>query len=167
MFCIDVYKRQIEELRAMPDAKRLQRGLLAAALIWLAALAAFSFALSAMRENEDRLNDAERVLNAAITVKSYPQQGTVFGKEPLSAVSEIIDKLGLQGKVNQLASSPTGLVLQVNRLYHEELGKLVEDIQRNGLSVKTAELRLMTGQKDGRLINVCLLYTSSSPRRIL
>ena len=47
----------IEELRAMPDAKRLQRGLLAAALIWLAALAAFSFALSAMRENEDRLND--------------------------------------------------------------------------------------------------------------
>ncbi|EHL63821.1 type II secretion system protein GspM [Cloacibacillus evryensis] len=146
----------IEELRAMPDAKRLQRGLLAAALIWLAALAAFSFALSAMRENEDRLNDAERVLNAAITVKSYPQQGTVFGKEPLSAVSEIIDKLGLQGKVNQLASSPTGLVLQVNRLYHEELGKLVEDIQRNGLSVKTAELRLMTGQKDGRLINVTL-----------
>jgi len=109
-----------------------------------------------MRENEDRLNDAERVLNAAITVKSYPQQGTVFGKEPLSAVSEIIDKLGLQGKVNQLASSPTGLVLQVNRLYHEELGKLVEDIQRNGLSVKTAELRLMTGQKDGRLINVTL-----------
>ncbi|MFR5880159.1 MAG: hypothetical protein ACLUEQ_04770 [Cloacibacillus evryensis] len=58
--------------------------------------------------------------------------------------------------VNQLASSPTGLVLQVNRLYHEELGKLVEDIQRNGLSVKTAELRLMTGQKDGRLINVTL-----------
>ena len=58
--------------------------------------------------------------------------------------------------MNQLASSPTGLVLQVNRLYHEELGKLVEDIQRNGLSVKTAELRLMTGQKDGRLINVTL-----------
>lgn len=145
-----------DELRAMPEAKRLRRVTLVAAAIWLAALLSLSAALSAMRENEDRLGDAERILNAAITVKSYPQQGAVSGKEPLSAVSEIIDKLGLQSKVNQLASSPAGLVLQVNRLYHEELGKLVEDIQRNGLSVKTAELRSLAGQKDGRLINVTL-----------
>ena len=121
-----------DELRAMPEAKRLRRVTLVAAAIWLAALLSLSAALSAMRENEDRLGDAERILNAAITVKSYPQQ------------------------VNQLASSPAGLVLQVNRLYHEELGKLVEDIQRNGLSVKTAELRSLAGQKDGRLINVTL-----------
>ncbi len=145
-----------DELRAMPEAKRLRRVTLVAAAIWLAALLSLSAALSAMRENEDRLGDAERILNAAITVKSYPQQGAVSGKEPHSAVSEIIDKLGLQSKVIQLASSPAGLVLQVNRLYHEELGKLVEDIQRNGLSVKTAELRSLAGQKDGRLINVTL-----------
>ncbi|WP_302806865.1 type II secretion system protein GspM [Cloacibacillus porcorum] len=146
----------LEELRAMPGAKRLQRVALITVMIWLAALLVFSAALSAMSENEDRLSDAEKILNAAITVKAYPQQGAVSGKEPLSAVSEIIDKLGLQSKVNQLSSSPSGLVLQINRLYHEELGKLVEDIQRNGLSVKTAELRSLTGQKDGRLINVTL-----------
>ena len=97
----------LEELRAMPGAKRLQRAALITVMIWLAALLAFSAALSAMSENEDRLGDAEKILNAAITV-------------------------------------------------NEELGKLVEDIQRNGLSVKTAELRSLTGQKDGRLINVTL-----------
>ena len=73
----------LEELRAMPGAKRLQRAALITVMIWLAALLAFSAALSAMSENEDRLGDAEKILNAAITVKSYPQQGAVSGKEPV------------------------------------------------------------------------------------
>ena len=39
----------LEELRAMPGAKRLQRAALITVMIWLAALLAFSAALSAMK----------------------------------------------------------------------------------------------------------------------
>ena len=61
----------------------------------------------------------------------------------------------------QLASSPSGLVLQLNRLYRDEFVKLAEDIGKNGLSVNTAEIRAFSSNKDGRLINVTLTVTGA------
>ena len=77
-------------------------------------------------------------------------------EEPLTAVSAILDKTGLQGKVAQLSSSPAGLALQVNRLYPDEFESLVEELRGSGLTVKTAEARLLEARRDGRLLNVSL-----------
>lgn len=146
----------LDEMRTMPEFARLRRAVIVAAVIWLAVIAAAVFSLSLMSENERRLSDSERILNAATTIKSYPQRGAVSGAEPLTAVSAIIDKAGLQSKVSQLSSSPTGLVLQANRLYPGELGTLVDEMQKNRLNINTAEIRVLSSQRDGRLLNVSI-----------
>ena len=151
----------LEGLCEMPESKRLRSAALVTLLIWAAALSVFSLALSALAENEEREADAGRVLSAAVKIKSYPSSAPSAGKEPLAALSEIVGKLGLQERVAQLASSPSGLVLQLNRLYGDEFSKLAEDLRRNGLSVKTAEIRALSSQKDGRLINVTLTVEGS------
>ena len=46
--------------------------------------------------------------------------------------------------------------MQINRLYPGELTKLVEELTKNGLEVKTAEIRAMRSEKEGRLINITL-----------
>lgn len=144
------------ELKDLPEAKRLKAAALATLLIWSAAAAVFSFALSSLKENERLLSDSGRVLAAAVKIRSYPQLETTADKEPLAVLSEVVDKLGLQDRVAQLASSSSGLVLQLNRLYRDEFVKLAEDIGKNGLSVNTAEIRAFSSNKDGRLINVTL-----------
>ena len=77
-------------------------------------------------------------------------------EEPLTAVSAILDKTGLQAKVAQLSSSPAGLALQVNRLYPDEFESLADEIRKSGLTVKTAEVRLLEARRDGRLLNAAL-----------
>lgn len=145
-----------DELRELPETKRLKQGILVAAVIWIAAVFAFSSAISSLKTNEERLKDAERVLNTAVIVRGYPNRSEGNVREPLSAVSEILDKCELKSKVAQLSSSQGGLVLQVNRLYTDELVELVNEIQRSGLSIKNAEIRALSSQKDGRLINTTM-----------
>ncbi|MEG1824213.1 MAG: type II secretion system protein GspM [Cloacibacillus sp.] len=145
-----------EELNGMPEAGRLKRLFFVTAGLWCAALLLFILALSSLSKNAERLSEAERVLSGAVTIRSYPKLEGAAGREPLSAVSEILDKLALRPKVTQLASSPAGLLVQINRLYPEEFSKFSEEMQRNGLLVKTAEIRAMEGPADGRLLNVSL-----------
>ena len=145
-----------DEIRDLPETKRLLRSAAITAALWLAALIVFFLALSALSSNEERFSEATRVLNAAVEIKSYPEQGAASGREPLSAVTAILDKQGLQSRVSQLSSSPAGLLLQVNRLYPEELSRLVEELHKNGLTAKTAEIRTLTGKQDGRLINLSI-----------
>ncbi|MDO4987838.1 MAG: type II secretion system protein GspM [Synergistes sp.] len=143
-----------DEINSLPEAKRLHKAVVIAAVIWLVAVVVFVFALSAMSANRERLDEAGRVLNGAMTIKSYPALGTgAEGKEPLAALSEIVDKLGLQSNVVQMSSSSSGLLLQISRLYNDDFTKLIEDIDKNGLTIKTAEIRAVSSQKDGRLID--------------
>ena len=106
--------------------------------------------------NEARLREAELVLRGASELRSYPERSVVSAEEPLTAVSAILDKTGLQAKVAQLSSSPAGLALQVNRLYPDEFESLADEIRKSGLTVKTAEVRLLEARRDGRLLNAAL-----------
>ena len=73
-----------DEINSLPEAKRLHKAVVIAAVIWLVAVVVFVFALSAMSANRERLDEAGRVLNGAMTIKSYPALGTgAEGKEPL------------------------------------------------------------------------------------
>lgn len=148
--------KSIEELKNAPEFPRFRRSALAAAVVWLAFFVVFGFALSAKSANESRLREAELVLKSASELRSYPERSVASAEEPLTAVSAILDKTGLQGKVAQLSSSPAGLALQVNRLYPDEFESLVEELRGSGLTVKTAEARLLEARRDGRLLNVSL-----------
>ena len=96
------------------------------------------------------------MLRGASELRSYPERSVVSAEEPLTAVSAILDKTGLQAKVAQLSSSPAGLALQVNRLYPDEFESLADEIRKSGLTVKTAEVRLLEARRDGRLLNAAL-----------
>lgn len=146
----------LERIKAAPEFSRLRRAVLTTLMIWLMAAVVVSYALSYMRDNEDRLSDAEKILNGAIVLKSYPKHGAVSAMEPLTAVSAIIDKAGVHDRIAQLASSAAGLVVQANRLYPAEFEDLVEGIRENGLVIKTAEVRVLSSNKDGRLLNVTI-----------
>lgn len=146
----------LDEIRGAPEFARLRRSVLITAAVWLAFAVAFVSALSAKGENASRLREAEQVLRAASELRSYPERSVVSAEEPLTAVSAILDKTGLQPKVAQLSSSPAGLALQVNRLYPDEFQSLAAEIRGNGLTVKTAEVRALEARRDGRLLNVTL-----------
>lgn len=146
----------LEELKNAPEFPRFKRFALAALALWLAFFVVFGFALSAKRANETRLREAELVLKSASELRSYPERSVVSAEEPLTAVSAILDKTELQGKVAQLSSSSAGLALQVNRLYPDEFESLVEELRGSGLTVKTAEVRVLEARRDGRLLNAVL-----------
>ena len=149
-------RNDFEEIKNAPEFARLVRLALAAAAVWLAFAAVLGFALSAKSANEARLREAGAVLRGAAELRSYPERSVVSAEEPLTAVSAILDKTGLRGRVAQLSSSPAGLALQVNRLYPDEFESLAEEIRKNGLAVKTAEVRALEARRDGRLLNVSL-----------
>ena len=149
-------RNDFEDIKNAPEFARLVRLALAAAAVWLAFAAVLGFALSAKSANEARLREAEAVLRGASELRSYPERSVVSAEEPLTAVSAILDKTGLRGRVAQLSSSPAGLALQVNRLYPDEFESLAEEIRKNGLAVKTAEVRALEARRDGRLLNVSL-----------
>lgn len=146
----------IEELRTAPEYARLRKLGAAAVSIWLLFLIVFFVAYSAGKENVSRLDEAERVLRGATELRSYSERSVASTEEPLTAVSAILNKTGLQDKTKQLSSSAAGLALQVDRLYPDELQSLVEEISKNGLTVTTAEVRLLEAKRDGRLLDVTL-----------
>ena len=145
-----------ENIKNGPEFPRLRLAALSAAALWLAAALVFGLALSVKHENAARMREAGRVLRAAVELKSYPERGVVSSEEPLTAVSAILDKTGLRGRVAQLSSSPAGISLQVNRLYPDEFESLAEELRRSGLPVETAEARAAESRRDGRLIDVTL-----------
>lgn len=148
----------LHDLKDTADAKRFARAALAALLIWLLGFVLLANALYIMNASDARLKETDRILNAATIVKSYPNQSVSVGTEPLTAVSSVVEALGLKDRIGQMTGGSSGLVLQVNQLYPAELTGLLEELAGNGLSVKTAELRAMTAGKNGeRRINATIV----------
>ena len=51
-----------------------------------------------------------------------------------------------------MSSASTGLVVQLDRLYPNELTGLVEEFSKSGLSITTAEIRAAVSVKEGRTL---------------
>lgn len=147
----------LQEVRDLPETRRLVRLAIVAACLWLVGLALLFCASSAADGKRARLADCSSILYAGGVIKSYPAQSAVSGQEPVAAVASITDSLGLKERVSQMNAGPSGLTLQVNSLYPDELTKFVEALSNAGLNVRTAEVRAMSAGGDkGRLINVTL-----------
>ena len=104
------------------------------------------------------LSSSGKVLDYAMQLKAMPRTVNVvtdIPDEPLSVLSNIIDALGLRGRMQQLQSNPSGIVVQLERLYGDELGELLGSIENSGLSVRTAEIRALPSE-DGKLLSAVL-----------
>lgn len=138
----------------MPEAQRLMKMAAVVLCIWVFGFILLSNALFLKSSASNRVVEADGVINAAFTIKSYPTRNISVGREPLSAVSNILDSLGLRARVSQMSSSASGLVLQVNDLYVGEMSGLIEAVSASGLTIRTAEIRAIATNQNGRKMTI-------------
>ena len=130
----------------------------AALIVWILLIALMLSSDASFGIASADLSSSRRVLDYAMQLKALPRAGNVvtdIPEEPLSALSNIIDALGLRDRMQQLQSNPSGIVVQLQRLYGDELGDLLGSIENNGLSVKTAEIRALPSE-EGKLLSATL-----------
>ena len=148
------------ELREMPEARRLFRLFAAAAVVWIA----FFFLLLQVKSNSVKLaadvSDGDRVLNAATSYRAYPRSNqaaaAAVDQEPLTVLSQIVDTLQLRDKLQQLQANSSGVQLQMERLYGNELQELLGTVESRGLKIRRTDI-LVVPVEDERLLNITLL----------
>ncbi len=147
----------IEEIRGLPETKKLIRLGLLALLIWTVAAALFLEASAVLNSSKERVNDAGRVLAAANIFYSYPSRSSAGDKEPLSLLTDTINELGLKDRAGLMNSGSSGLTVQMNELNGAEFVSLLKRLSEKGLQVKTADIRAITSAQKGRLINASMI----------
>ena len=151
----------LSEFREMPEARKISRLLLLAAAVWLVFLFLVLEIRDMGREIDRDLSTGDQIINNAIVYRSYPATArtktvTNTTEEPLTVLSQIVDALELRERMLQLQSNASGILLQLDKLYGDELEEFLTTIESRGLTIKTAEIRSMPSGEE-RLIGVTLL----------
>jgi hypothetical protein len=144
----------------LKDADFRRPMLLSAAslLVWVI-FAAFVWAAdSSGNLTGSDITSSGRVLDYAIQFRALPRTGITRADapdEPLGALSDIVDALGLRERMRQLQSNPSGIVVQIENMYGDELGDFLVSVEKGGLVIKTAEIRVLPGE-NGRMLGATL-----------
>ena len=152
----------IEEIRELPETKKLIRLGLLALLVWTAGTAFFLEASSILNSSKDRVMDTGKILDAANTFYSYPSRTSAEGKEPLSLLTDAINELSLKDRVGLMNSGSSGLTVQMTELNGAEFVSFLKRLSEKGLQVNTADIRAITSAQKGRLINASMLIGANS-----
>jgi len=152
----------IEEIRGLPETKKLIRLGLLALLVWTAGTAFFLEASSILNSSKDRVMDTGKILDAANTFYSYPSRTSSEGKEPLSLLTDAINELSLKDRVGLMNSGSSGLTVQMTELNGAEFVSFLKRLSEKGLQVNTADIRAITSAQKGRLINASMLIGANS-----
>ena len=147
----------IEEIRELPETKKLIRLGLLALLVWTVGAALFLEAAAVLNSSRERIVDAGRVLDAANTFFSYPSRISEGDIEPLSLLTDTINELRLKDRVGLMNSGSLGLTVQMTELNGAEFVSLLKRFAEKGLQIKTADIRAITSAQKGRLINASML----------
>ncbi|MCL2684376.1 MAG: hypothetical protein FWE55_03950 [Synergistaceae bacterium] len=130
----------------------------AALVVWILLITLIFSSDTSLNLARADLSSSGRVIDYAMQLKALPRTRNVITdipEEPLSVLSNIINALGLRNRMQQLQSNPSGIVVQLERLYGNELGELLGSIENNGMFIKTAEIKALPGE-GGRLLSVVL-----------
>ncbi len=152
----------IEEIRGLPETKKLIRLGLLALLVWTAGAAFFLEASAILNSSKERVMDTGKILDAANTFYSYPSRTSAEGKEPLSLLTDVINELSLKDRVGLMNSGSSGLTVQMTELNGAEFVSLLKRLSEKGLQVKTSDIRAITSVQKGRLINSSMLIGANS-----
>ncbi|MDY9920313.1 MAG: hypothetical protein U2P59_00605 [Synergistota bacterium] len=147
----------IDEMRGLPETKKLIRLGLLALLVWTAGTALFLEASAILNSSKERIMDTGRILDAANTFYSYPSRSSAEGREPLSLLTDAINELNLKGQVGLMNSGSSGLTVQMTALNGAEFISFLKRLSEKGLQVRTADIRAINSAQKGRLINASML----------
>lgn len=92
---------------------------------------------------EGRFLQLMRTLSQYQALPRKEEKKEVSAVDALGALSRMLDRLALRDRVTQFASSGTGIAVQVERLYGEELGRLLQELGAEGFSIRSAELKVL------------------------
>lgn len=151
----------INELRELPDSRKIVFHLLAALAVWVSCISLFLFLTEARDEMDSRIDVDARIINSAMVYRSMPhavveRTAQQSSAEPLGQLSGILDALKLRDKVVQLQSNISGVSVQFEKLYGSEMKEFLITLESRGMTVKNAELRVMPSGDD-RLITASFL----------
>lgn len=152
--------RFLHEMRELPESRKLMMTYAVAAVIWIA----FIFFALKLSDSEQlvraNLNSGDQIINSAMVYRSSGgakrTETQAAAGEPLNVVSEIVNTLGLRERMMQLQSNSTGITMQFEKLYGDELRDFLMTLDSRGIKIKTAELRALPSANE-RLISITLL----------
>ncbi|MDR1944514.1 MAG: hypothetical protein LBQ19_06795 [Synergistaceae bacterium] len=149
------------EIREMPEARKLFTLYLTAFILW-AILIALLLKIGGMEGEISRsLSAGDQIINAASVYRSYPvaekQASAGQGADTFNIVSEITDALGLGVRRSQLQASASGVSLQLDRIYGQEMAEFLKTAEERGLRVKTAEIKALPSN-EGRVLVATFLW---------
>ena len=148
----------LRELLKDADFRRPAVLCAAALLVWILLIVLMLSSEASFNLAGADLSSSGRVIDYAMQFKALPRTGSAMAEtldEPLGVLSNIIGALGLRDRMRQLQSNPSGIVVQLEHLYGDELGDLLGSIENSGLFVKTAEIRALPSG-GGRLLDATL-----------
>lgn len=125
------------------ETERLAKKILLAAVLWLLALLVFLAALAQFNRNKAMLDDADSVLNAATQLKAYnvSADSSSAADASLTSLTDVINAAGLSDRVSQFNSNGGETLVRADRVYPDELEKLVSMLSAKGMQISSAEIR--------------------------
>ncbi|MDR3322126.1 MAG: hypothetical protein LBS93_06725, partial [Synergistaceae bacterium] len=129
-------------------------------LIW-GALLFLLFRIAGMEDEiSRRLSDGEQVIGAASVYKSHPDSSSAAGDtaqpgmNAFTIVSDVLDSIGIVGtdRRPQFEQNSSGVQVKLDRLYGSELRDFFTSVEKQGVRVRTAEVRAMSVRDTGRLL---------------
>ena len=124
------------------ETERLAKKILLAAVLWLLALLVFLAALAQFNRNKALLDDASSVLNAATQLKAYSVSDSSSAADAsLTSLTDVINAAGLSDRVSQFNSNGGETLVRADRVYPDELEKLVSMLSAKGMQISSAEIR--------------------------
>ncbi len=150
-----------QELKDSPHVKKLKPLLLLGVLVWVLGFVILFQALGQRARFDASLADVNAILQASAIYHSFPNRQSVKkeAEEPLTAISRIVEEGGMRDRLKQLASNPSGIVVQLDNLYATEFVKFLEGVAALGLVPQNIDLRAVP-KDDERLLSVSVIVGS-------
>lgn len=147
----------LSSLRGNTDFAKCVKQLLVAVVIWILALLVYLLAITQQHHNSAKLEEATKVLNAVTVIKGYKSIDTTssVSGSSFSSLSEAVNSLGLSDRIARLDSTADETVLQITKIYPDELSKLISAIDSSSMQINSAEIKTIEVNGE-RLLSVTI-----------
>jgi hypothetical protein len=139
-----------------PESRRALRIAALAAVIWIAFFVIAARITAAKHSLIGAMSVNDRIINSGMQYRAYPRTGRTqtarSTEDPLGVLTQIVDALALRDRMQQLQSNASGVLIQLERLYGQELQEFLSTVESRGLEIRTAEIRALPAS-GGRVLS--------------
>ncbi|GHV27874.1 hypothetical protein FACS1894167_03680 [Synergistales bacterium] len=149
----------VSELRDAPDTRRLLYIFGAAFVMWLIVIALAIQLTGSAGDISRSVIDGGQIIRSGAAYRAALSGGAVVsesGENTLGSATSITDALGLRDRVRQLQSNSAGVSIQIDGLYGSEANSLIDEFEKKGVRIKTAEIKSLVN-KDGTTLSATFL----------